>query len=869
MKDKSFLNLITDENMSKINIDPRLIESFKRVMNTIQEYFNANGYTEQRDYQAFFNEYLLNPDNSKNLSILMVDEIQKGTFGYYTSDGKKICINSSIEKNDWSLDATLCHEFIHFLVMRGLINNNLSEAVIRNGGFINEALTEMLTKQMYPYSNSYEPQVQMMKFANLLCNKVNNYSLFLKGEIDAKGYGASAWNNFVTSVERYQKKWANNPVNIYGAINNELYIEAQRNIIESKIQQHLISSFDEYTSKLNILMQRPSPDNIYIRNFINKMDDFLISNLGLKDTPIVDNLKNKLKEYRKIIENLNTYENNDIYEFNIGGRKIAIDKNRKLYNYIGSYSATWNANTGIYLLEIGNNKIELDMNNIDFKKWKNKELEKQKEIAKYFSNTTKDDIKAISQFAVKNGLKRIEKISLPIINSNKTSTIYVAIYDNEIEILGNPTKIENIKNINLFEYIGVTSLDSKIGAINSKSLGNLESGIIFSKYNKNFLENKMLYEYSKNLSTTLSLEQINNIINQYKQSNEFDIDDELTEKQIQEFALKYYAKQNYLNMSKNDQHKMFYEFAKKQEQFIISTKNGKIFVASLFNNHPISAFKGKSEILYDHKNKGLYNNMISLLENTKVNNSTINLPINENGCLIINNEKQENSNNTKYNEQLKLLQSKSILITKQIEKLKLDNKDNLISSYQEKLSSLLQEKSRINNEIEKLNESIKNISNNINIQDKQNHKQIIELIEKLFSIKITGNFNNNDVFKNNLNINKNMNLKDKLTLRNEQSLIRKKIDKLYDDGKLDIKTWRTMKLEVDKEFDLLVSKAPTPIIENNNQEEVENELRKKIIMEKYGLDEYEVDRILKQHEILKQNQEENIENIDEIGRRIR
>ena len=113
-----------------------------------------------------------------------------------------------------------------------------------------------------------------------------------------------------------------------------------------------------------------------------------------------------------------------------------------------------------------------------------------------------------------------------------------------------------------------------------------------------------------------------------------------------------------------------------------------------------------------------------------------------------------------------------------------------------------------------------------------------------------------------------MNLKDKLTLRNEQSLIRKKIDKLYDDGKLDIKTWQTMKLEVDKEFDLLVSKASSPILENKNQEE-ENELRKKIIMEKYGLDEYEVDRILKHHEILKQNQEEDIENIDEIGRRIR
>ena len=32
MEDKSFINLLTEENLSKINIDPRLVDSFKRVM---------------------------------------------------------------------------------------------------------------------------------------------------------------------------------------------------------------------------------------------------------------------------------------------------------------------------------------------------------------------------------------------------------------------------------------------------------------------------------------------------------------------------------------------------------------------------------------------------------------------------------------------------------------------------------------------------------------------------------------------------------------------------------------------------------------------------------------------------------------------
>ena len=45
MNDKSFLELTNEEILSKIKIDPRLREPFKRVMQKMQAYFNANGYT--------------------------------------------------------------------------------------------------------------------------------------------------------------------------------------------------------------------------------------------------------------------------------------------------------------------------------------------------------------------------------------------------------------------------------------------------------------------------------------------------------------------------------------------------------------------------------------------------------------------------------------------------------------------------------------------------------------------------------------------------------------------------------------------------------------------------------------------------------
>ncbi|UKI26446.1 MAG: hypothetical protein L6V91_06565 [Bacilli bacterium] len=52
--------------------------------------------------------------------------------------------------------------------------------------------------------------------------------------------------------------------------------------------------------------------------------------------------------------------------------------------------------------------------------------------------------------------------------------------------------------------------------------------------------------------------------------------------------------------------------------------------------------------------------------------------------------------------------------------------------------------------------------------------------------------------------------KDTATLRREQGAINKQLEQLYYDGELDLKTYNSMKMEVLREYDSMVAKAPKP-----------------------------------------------------------
>ena len=57
-----FLELTTEENLKKLNIDPRLVDSFKRVMSKIQVYFDSHGYSDKIDFETIVNDYLLSKE---------------------------------------------------------------------------------------------------------------------------------------------------------------------------------------------------------------------------------------------------------------------------------------------------------------------------------------------------------------------------------------------------------------------------------------------------------------------------------------------------------------------------------------------------------------------------------------------------------------------------------------------------------------------------------------------------------------------------------------------------------------------------------------------------------------------------------------
>lgn len=668
MDDKSFINLISDENLEKINIDPMLIDSFKRVMKKLQAYFNANGYTSERDYQAFFNENLLNDDSSKNLSFYLNDEPSKiGANGFY--DGKRICIDKSRILDKDRIDHTLCHEFIHFLVMKNVINDKYADSTFKFGGFINEALTEMLTRQMYPDSGSYDPQVNMMDFANLLSDKENNYSLFLRGRIDARGYGGSSWNNFIKNVTLYQNKWNGTTFRLMDAINAEYYIQAQRDLIESKISPHLISSFEDYIEKIDILNRRPVADNEFMESLFNRIDENMIRNLSLKNEKLQMFMRKKLKEYREMVSSSAKYKNNDIYEFEIAGHKIAIDKNRQLYGTTGiSYSASWNPNTSIYEIKIDNESIKLNINKIDFKKWQNDSLKRQDVIAKYFSKTAKDDVKAVSQVASTEGLIKLERFDIPPINSGgnkKSNHVYVATYNDSIEILNNLYQVGVMENVNQAQYVGVTSLDPKNSAIYMNPLRKIKRGYVYSCFNQKYLQKQSINLLKQMIMPTLSKEEISQIIEKYKQSGEYDEEDELTKEELQDFAINFFAKNRYYELLEDDRQNIFDTVVNSNQKYFVSVEDGKIDVSLLFGDKIVTAFRSNAETLINTKGNGLYNEQYDILVKDREigqEKESSKIPIDDDGNMMFSSSKRnkildyqeklkKSVNNTNFEEQ--------------------------------------------------------------------------------------------------------------------------------------------------------------------------------------------------------------------------
>ena len=447
----------------------------------------------------------------------------------------------------------------------------------------------------------------------------NNYSLFLKGKIDAKGYGAASWNNFVELAQKYQKQMQGKPFHLREAQNNEFYLKAQRYLIDSKISVHRITTFTDYAEKIKILLQRPALDEEYIENFISKMDESLINNLGLKNKNMQELNKSLLKEYREILTRRLKYGEKDIYYFEIAGHTLGIDKDLKLYGADGFvYSSSWNPATKMLVLNMENETVKLDLNAIDFKAQRDLDAEKEQKIAKWFSNDASKDIKRIEEVA-DNNLVRLEKFTLPVIENlgkKKPIIVYVATYGDKIKVLNDLVPVGVYKDIKSFKYMGVTSLDPKVGAIYVDPLGTIAKGYVYLNMSEKFKHAKELNLYTSEIKSTLMPEQLTDIVSQYKSSTEYELND-LDEEGLQDFALKHYAEEEYKKLSDLEKERFAIEATQGQEKVVVAENNEAVEVSLLFGNKNQMAIKGKKEVLVSKLEDGLYNEYYMELQNNK------------------------------------------------------------------------------------------------------------------------------------------------------------------------------------------------------------------------------------------------------------
>lgn len=650
MDDRSFVNLISDDVLSEIKIDPRLREPFKRIIKKMQAYFNANGYTSQRDYKTFFEENLI----GKNFKIYVSDEPSKiGALGFYNKTKQCICIDEGLLESA-HLESTLCHEFTHFLVM-----NDKSVP----SGFINEAQTEMFTRQIYPTSCSYEPQVRMMEFANILTNNANNFSLFLQGGIDSR-HTSSMWNDFYNCVSLYQKKFANTPYKIGEAVKDEDYISAQRYIISNSIHSHLIKSFDDYEEVLEKLSYAPVKDEEWMNNFITRIEKNIISNI--RDKKIREITLSKFKEYRNIKNKLSRYtdENNFVIDFN--GSKYIVNRFGEVRDRFTN-TLVHKSYTGFF--SFGDSK------SINIKKTLDKRdllLKQEKELKSFLKGFSYCDEMSLTSISDKENLIRLEKFELPIIDFSKSNPIYVyvAVYPDRVEVLNNVTMLEKKQNVNMCKYIGQVD-----DAICGKPMGKID-GTIFANVSVkrfNFLSKA---KYREELEPMLSKEMIDKIIDDYKKSDEYDVEDESN---ISENALDYYFEKKYKELSAEERKKYEEKAKKTMEKFVVSIKDGNVDVSLMYGDK--LACIGSKQVLIDKKGNGLYNEYIDALSNENSNTQKIS---------TIGEEIQKPIS----------LKEKYDALDREIRQLFRQNQEKPVQNYFEKLKKLIDEQDEIKIEMD-------------------------------------------------------------------------------------------------------------------------------------------------------------------------
>jgi len=376
MNDRCFINVTNENNLIKVNIDSRLIESFKRVMLKLQYYLNEHDLSLEVNYEEYLNKYLLSESKEK-LSII-VDELDYSIGGDYSSNEKRIRINEDVLNNHIEeLDHVLCHEFIHFLIHHHsdiLYGSNFMGQL-----FIDEAFTELLAREVIPSKNIYYGALpNIMNFYNKLVGNNINYSYLFSHKLQDLMRSGYFPKTFIIHGDNCMQKYKDGEYKDDNYQYDSEYLGMQRDII-NQFCNFEITNFTDLKVFLEILGNRPALDEEWVTNFIFE---------HIK--PYMDSLPeekyNYLFEYISLYNSLLKYNQRDVCEIVLGEHLLLFDGNNieGLNNDI-TYSFVISGNKSLLQLkDKKGNSINFDYQNADIFERKKTIKQRIEELNKTF-----------------------------------------------------------------------------------------------------------------------------------------------------------------------------------------------------------------------------------------------------------------------------------------------------------------------------------------------------------------------------------------------------------------------------------------------------------------------------------------------------
>lgn len=310
-----FLDLIKPENLSKIKIDKELVPSFINVMKNKQRIYDKKGYTHAKHFPSLFKNYLL--EEGPNQYSIKFGKLEERVGGIIEKKNKQILISEDLNDSDVDskiIEAVITHELFHLFSIgsKPYIKNDMGEfsedylikpdLELWQGGFVNEGLTELLTRQVYPNSKAYPAQVAMVKLLLYVNNATENLYSYFNAKVPGLNYSNSLYSNFLFYAEQYHTDYSKKKYDIASASEDVFYNKAQEKLIqifankvEAEIEKYQFINLKDFIDRV-----KNFDDYVIIPSKLSKS---LVEELSKKFVDVYfDKLsdKKKLKTLQKI-----------------------------------------------------------------------------------------------------------------------------------------------------------------------------------------------------------------------------------------------------------------------------------------------------------------------------------------------------------------------------------------------------------------------------------------------------------------------------------------------------------------------------------------------------------------------------------------